>query len=305
VKNGRENATLVLLILIWGTTWAAIRIGLAGIPPITGVALRFTIAGLLLLLLCRWRGIPLGRTAVERRLWLLNAALSFCGSYGIVYWAEQTVPSGLTAVIFSTFPLFTLAFAHLLIPGDALRLGSLAGGVLALGGLVLVYSEDFAALGNGDVRRAAAILLISPAVSAYAAVAVKRWGKDVHPLSITAVPMLLAGVFMGGLALVVERGRTVRFDAVSIGALLYLAVIGSAVTFTLYYWLMGRMQVTRLSLIAFVIPVVALLLGALAFHEPVTWRIVAGSALVLSGVGVASLLPQRGKPAPGVAPAGD
>ena len=82
-------------------------------------------------------------------------------------------------------------------------------------------------------------------------------------------------------------------------------MIGSAVTFTLYYWLMGRMQVTRLSLIAFVIPVVALLLGAVAFHEPVTWRIVGGSALVLAGVGVASLLPQRGKSGPDVAPAGE
>ena len=77
-----------LLILIWGTTWSVIRIGLQGIPPFGGVAIRFFLAGLVLWLIARWRGVPLGRQPHEKKLWLLNATFAFSISYGVVYWAE-------------------------------------------------------------------------------------------------------------------------------------------------------------------------------------------------------------------------
>ena len=92
------------------------------------------------------------------------------------------------------------------------------------------------------MRRAALVMLVSPLVSAVASVVVKRWGSDVHPLSLSAVPMLIAGVVMGAVALLVERDRPLVFDARSVGALLYLAVLGSAVTFTIYYWLLARVE---------------------------------------------------------------
>ncbi|HMC82850.1 MAG TPA: DMT family transporter, partial [Candidatus Polarisedimenticolia bacterium] len=90
-KPGRSLAlaTFTLLTLIWGTTWAVIRVGLRGIPPFTGVALRFTIASLALLLVGLVTHVPLGRTPRERWLWLVNAALTFSTSYGVVYWSEQ------------------------------------------------------------------------------------------------------------------------------------------------------------------------------------------------------------------------
>ncbi len=92
------HGALALLILIWGTTWAAIRIGLEGLPPFTGVAVRFAIASAVLLLAAAWKGWPLGSGPRARGLWLVNAVLSFSASYGVVYWAEQWVPSGLAAV---------------------------------------------------------------------------------------------------------------------------------------------------------------------------------------------------------------
>ena len=82
-------ATFVVLTLVWGTTWAAIRVGLRGIPPFTGVAIRFAIASALLLLLSPWLGVRHRPTPVAVRLWLLNGALAFCVSYGVVYWSEQ------------------------------------------------------------------------------------------------------------------------------------------------------------------------------------------------------------------------
>ena len=99
-------STFVLLCLIWGTTWAAIQIGLQGIAPFTGVALRFAIAAAVLLAFVRALRIRLGTSRRERGLWLVNGGLAFSVSYAVVYWAEQWVPSGLAAVLFATYPLF-------------------------------------------------------------------------------------------------------------------------------------------------------------------------------------------------------
>lgn len=291
---GLRWATLALLVLIWGTTWAAIRVGLEGIPPITGVALRFALAALLLFALSPLLGVRFGRGGrVEVALWVVNGLLSFCVSYGVVYWAEQWVPSGLSAVLFATYPLLVALLVHFAVPGERLTLPRLAGAVVGFVGVAVIFSEDFAKLGGPQVMRASLVLLLSPLASAFASVAVKKWGRDVHPVSITAVPMLLCALAMGSLAWLVERGRPVRFDASSVAALLYLTVMGSAVTFTFYYWLMARMPLAKLALIAYLIPVVAIAVGIAAFDEPLTARVLIGAALVVGGVAVAGQLGQR------------
>jgi len=280
-------ATFVLLTLIWGTTWAAIRVGLGGIRPLTGVALRFAIASVILLAMAPLFKVRFGRVPGEKRLWALNAACSFCVSYGIVYWAEQWLPSGLTSVIFATLPLFVALMAHASLPGERLTARSLVGVVAGFGGVAVIFSEDFSALVGPMAGTASVVLLISPLLSAVASVAIKKWGREIHPISISAVPMGIAAGVMGALALALERDTPPVFDAVSVGALLYLAVMGSAVTFSLYFWLLAHVAATRMSLIAYTAPVVAVCVGALAFDEPLTWRIVTGSVMVIGGVALA------------------
>jgi len=241
--------TFAALCLIWGSTWAAIQIGLQGIPPFTGVALRFAIAAALLLVLVRLRRVPLGQIRRERLLWLVNGTLAFSISYGVVYWAEQWVPSGLASVLFATYPLFVAILAQFLLPQEAITRPEVIGSLVGFAGVGVIFSEDFAALGGSQVAVAAAVMLISPLVAAVASVLVKRWGAGVHPFSLTAVPMAMTAVIMGMVALGTERGRPVVWDGVSVSALLYLAVFGSAVTFSLYYWLLSHLPAKRLALI--------------------------------------------------------
>ncbi len=273
-----------MLVLVWGTTWAAIRVGLAGIPPFTGVAMRFTLAGLLLLSLAPRFGVRLGASRRERALWAANAFLSFGVSYAVVYWCEQYIPSGLAAVLFATYPLLVAALAHFFLPGERLAPAAGAGLLLGFAGVAVIFSDDLRLLGGEQVRTAALVMLVSPVVSAVSMILIKRWGAGIHPLSLAAVPMLAAGLAMGIVALAFERGRTLVLDARSLGALLYLTVFGSAVTFTVYYWLLARVSATRVALTSYVIPIVAVAVGAVAFHEPVRPRLLAGSALVLAGV---------------------
>lgn len=292
-ERGRLGAAFLLLTVVWGTTWAVIRVGLAGIPPFTGVALRFAVAGLLLLAVAPRLGVRFGRSRRELLLWVSNALLSFCVSYSVVYWSEQYIPSGLTAVLFATNPLFVAVVAHFLLPGERLGPAAALGLLLGFAGVALIFSDDLRLLGGERVREAALVMLLSPAASAVSSVLIKRWGGGIHPLSLAAVPMLLCALVIAPVALVAERGAPLVFDARSLGALLYLAVFGSALTFTVYYWLLARVTAGSASLISYLIPIVAVALGAALFDEPLRPRLVGGSALVLAGVVAVTRLRRR------------
>ena len=283
-----------LLVVIWGTTWSVIQIGLERTPPIGGVAIRFLLAGVLLWTIARARGVPLGQKKYEKSLWWINATLAFAVSYGIVYWAEQWIPSGLVSVLFATYPLFIALFAQFALPGERLSRGEAVGLVLAFAGVAAIFSADFSALGGRAGFVAAIVMLASPAAAAIATICVKRWGGSIHPLSLTAVPMFLAGAGMGVVALVFERGRTYTWDGPAIGALLYLTVIGSAVSFTLYYWLLAFLPAKRMALIAYLIPLIAVTIGTLR-GERLTTRVLFGSATVIAGVALALHIDSRRK----------
>ena len=134
-----------------------------------------------------------------------------------------------------------------------------------------------------NVVVASAVMLLAPLVSSIGQVTVKRWGSGVHPVALNAGSMVVCAVVMALLAAILERGQPVRFDGTSVAALLYLAVLGTCVTFTLYFWLLRHMPATHLALTAYAIPVIAVIVGALAFGEPVTLRLLVGAALVVGG----------------------
>ncbi|HEX7186214.1 MAG TPA: EamA family transporter [Thermoanaerobaculia bacterium] len=280
-------ASLAALILIWGTTWAAIRISLQGIPPIAGVALRFAIASAALLALVPFFKVRLGATRRERGLWLINALFTFCISYGILYWGEQWVPSGLAAVLFATFPLFVAVIAHFVLPGERLTRRSAVGVLVGFAGVAIIFSEDFRALLGPKVAFAAAVILICPLSSAIGSVAVKKWGEGIHPLSTAAMPMGLCALILGPVAWIAEADRGVSFGLAPTLALFYLALVGSALPFTLYFWLLKHHAATRLSLINYAVPVVAVIVGSVFLDEPITVRMILGAALVIAGVAVA------------------
>jgi len=285
--TGREIGVFALLTAVWGTTWAAIRISLEAIPPFTGVAIRFALAGLILVVLGHFRGVRFGRSRVERRLWVVNAATTFAGSYGIVYWGEQWVPSGLAAVLFATFPLWVVSLGHFILPGERRGWGRFGGVLFGFAGVAILFSEDFARLGGPQVLFASAVFLLAPFISALGSLSVKRWGGAVSAFSIAGVPMLLSAAGMGVLAAISERDRPILGMTVAIGpwlATLYLAVFGSALTFTLYFWLLARRSAVVASLISYTVPICAVLVGWLLFDEPVTWRLLAGGGVVLLGV---------------------
>jgi drug/metabolite transporter (DMT)-like permease len=273
--------------MIWGTTWAAIRICLRGFPPLTGVALRFSIAGVALLLIAPFFGVKLGGGSRTWRVWIINTILTFCISYSILYWAEQWVPSGLASVLFATFPLFVAILAHFLLPGERLTVLGLLGVLIGFAGVAVIFSEDFNKLLGPKVAFASVVVLLSPICSAVGSVTVKKWGDGIHPLSTAAVPMALTGLLVAPVAWASERSLGMHPTPGPVLAVFYLALIGSALPFTLYFTLLKRLKATQLSLVNYAVPVVAVIVGAVFLSEPVTLRMVAGAVLVIVGVAVA------------------
>lgn len=289
-----KAATLALLVGIWGTTWAAVRISLRGFPPFTGVALRFAVAAVLLVVIARVLGTPLA--AVNRRdRWLrvVHAVLSFCLSYGIVFWAEQWVSSGLAAVLFATFPLIVAVMAHFAIPGERMTVRVMVGTVMGFAGIAAIFAEDFDLLGGRSVLVAALIMLVSPFVAAISTVAYKKWGQGIRPVSFNAVATVYAAIIMGGVAAISESHQVIVFERWPVLAILYMAVAGTAITFPLYFWLLEHMQARHVALIGYGTPVIAVLLGVLFLDETMTVRTLVGSAMVVIGVAVASRSPRR------------
>ena len=283
-----------LVTLIWSTTWAAIRVGLeAGVPPFAGVSLRFALAAAVLFLLAPFLGVTFGRSARERLLWLFNTVLNFCIPYAVVHWVEQWIPSGLASVLFATYPLLVAMLAHWFLPGERLGPWGFAGILLGFAGVAVIFSEDLAGLGGPQMVLAASVMLIAPVVSAVGSVIVKRWGEGIHPISLTAVPIGLAAGVMGIVSLGVEGRQVIPLDTATVSSLLYLGVFGSAVTFTLYFWLLSHIPATRLSLMTYLIPVIAVLVGVVFLGEPLTTRIVVGGALVMMGVVLAVQLQRK------------
>jgi drug/metabolite transporter (DMT)-like permease len=288
---GREIAVFVGLALIWGTTWAVIRLGLGSVPPLTGAAIRFTVAALVLFLVARVRGVRLGALGVERKLWLASGLLTFALSYGIVYWAEQKVPSALAAVLFATFPLWVALLGHRFLPGERLTPRAVLGVVLGFVGIVVIFSADLDAIEPG-LAVSAAVFLISPLSAALGNLLLKLWGHEVPALSLAAGPMLVGAVLLGVAAVIFEPHLPILWDARGIGSILYLALVGSALAFSLYYWLLSRWPTLRLAMLTYLSPLVAVTLGVLLFDEALTGRMLTGSGLVLGGVAVA--LARRG-----------
>ena len=272
------------LCIVWSSTWLAIKIGLRDLPPVSFVAIRFLIAIMVLLAVSigRTRLLPLRRN--DYMVLAITGVLMFAVNYTLLFWAELHVSSGLAAVLQATIPIFGLFFAHWMLPDEPLRLQKLAGAIIALGGVALICGR---LLGfNGRLAFWGGLGIVFGAASAaYANVLVKARALELAPAMLAAWQMIfgIAPLLVLGFAI---DGNPTRFHwtVMSVFCLLYLAVIGSALTFLLLYWLLPRLTVAQLQSISLITPPGAVMLGWLLGGETFPISSLFGAALVLAGV---------------------
>nr|AYM53862.1 transmembrane protein [Kofleria flava] len=299
------DAVVGLLSTIWGSTYFVIRAGLEHLPPFTSAAVRFTIACAIMTVLAR---LLASREGGDRPPWSLSLTmglLNFGISYGIVYWSETILPSGLVSVLWAVFPMMMAVCGHLFVPGERLRPRQWLGFLVGFGGMVLLFSTDVAAVGPQAIP-AGLVLLLSPLLSALGQTQIKRHGAGVSSLLLNRNAMAIGALVLAGAALIGERDAPAQWTTQAVASVLYLAVIGTSVTFGLYYWALRYAPAYRMSLTSYLSPVLALTVGAVAGGEPVGPETIAGVALILAGVGLVMLKHKRpaapaapGTPSPG------
>jgi drug/metabolite transporter (DMT)-like permease len=295
-----------IIYFVWGSTYLAIRVGVREVPPFLLAGMRFLIAGIVLYGWMRARGTA-SPTARQWGAALFLAILIFVLDYGLVFWAERRVPSGITAVMMATIPVF-MAIAEIVFLRTqrlSLRLGLAL--LIGLGGVAVLVGRTVS-LGEAPVDTAGACALIVAAISwsVGASLSRKLPLPDAKAMS-SGAQMLAGGVLLTLTAALLGEFRGFQVQAVSRAAwlaLAYLIVAGSIVAFTAYVWLIHHESPTQVGTYAYVNPVVAVVLGYFLGGEAIGPRTLVGTLLVLVSVVVITTAPaKKVQPNPPVKPA--
>ncbi|MDQ1525235.1 MAG: hypothetical protein QOE47_3159 [Pyrinomonadaceae bacterium] len=278
-------AVWLLLSLIWGSTWLFIKLGLQDLPPFTFAGVRFVVAVWILLIVIAVRRVPLPNAPRDWLLIALTGVMSFSVNYGLVFWAEQRIPSGLAAILQTIIPAFGLVIAHYYLPDERITLWKVCGIALGIAGVALIFSDQAKVEDGRSALMGSAAIIVGAFSMAYSNVMVKARARHIEPAALAAgqmifglVPLLIAGVALEG------NPFAFRWTPLAVLSLLYLALVGSAIAFLLFYWLVRNMDVTKTMLIPLVTPPIAVFLGWLVLGEGLTWRTAVGALGIMSGI---------------------
>jgi len=284
----RIAVALVTLYIVWGSTYLAIRVAVETIPPLTQSAVRFLIAGALLYAVTIRSGDAAGDRP-GRREWrdaAIIGGLLLAGGNGLLAIGEQTVPSGIAALIIATLPLWVAILGRAFF-GVHLTRTIVAGTVIGFAGVVVLVwpTGESAGLDAFGV----AVVLLSPVFWATGSLFSRTAHVPRRPLVGTAMQMLAGSAVLFVLAVLtgdIFRVRTTEITTVSLAAVGYLILVGSLVGYTAYVWLLRVAPISTVSTYAFVNPVIAVLLGALVLDEPLAPRTLAAGAIIVIAVAV-------------------
>ena len=276
-----------IISFVWGSTWLAIKIGLHSVPPLTAAGMRFFLAGCILWVIMKLRRIEVPVTPQLKRLYLFLILFSYSIPFAIVYWSQQHIPSGLGSILFSVFPFWVAVFSHLMLVSERLNGYKLAGIGLGIVGLVIIFFEDVHVSDPMGLLGMLGIVFTT-IMQGLALVLIKKHAQPVSPLALNFVGMTAGGALLLLAAFGFESMATIQWDESAIGSILYLSIIGSVVTFVVYYWLLKRVEAVYLSLVSFINPIVAVVLGSVVLGETLAASVFVGAAFVLVGIVIAN-----------------
>ncbi len=289
--NARIRLAYVSCCVLWGSTWMTIKVGLRDLPPFFFAGTRMLLAAALLLPFAWRAGLGRESPAALRKMGGIGV-LQIGVPYALMYAAQQWMPSGLSAVLFATFPVWLALLARLMLPGQELTPRKLAAAFLGVVGIAVLQLPALRAQAFSPLAPLGGALIVAAAVIvAFANVRVRRELQPQSPLVMAFVQVFAGALVLVALSLLLERGKPLAFTPSAVGALLYLAVFGTAVTYLCFFWLIPRVPMSAIGAIPLLDTTVAIVLGALILHEQIGWPLLAGGALVLAATALANQAP--------------
>lgn len=277
-------AAFVTVCIIWGTTYLGISVALETVPVLLVAGLRWMFAGLVMsaIMLATGRGLP------KPRLWAPLALLGFLMNIvgnGFVVYAQQYVASGLTAVLIATTPFWSALVERLLPNGERFTTRSLFGLALGFSGIVVLVWPEMTSGGAGGRAFVLGVIAIQLACIGWVVGTsfARRHELGDNPFRSTALQMVFSGIMLLTAATAHGDWAQLSFTPRTIGAMLYLSIAGSLIAYSAYIYAIQHLPLQLVSLYAYINPMIAVGLGTLILHEPLSARILVAAALVFAG----------------------
>lgn len=270
------------MCLIWGLTWFFLKYSLVEMPLFAGLSIRFLSAGIIFLSihLIRKKKILVSRKMLL--IYLQYGLINFSLCYFLTYWGAKYVFSNLGAILWSLLPLFVAGMAHFCIPDDRLNLRKALGMSIGLAGAIMLLTQGDS-LGTGEVTLGLLAILLSVFLAAWPNVYLKMQNEKVDSYHLNGFGMSFAGLVFSVFYFFYERGQTIPLDFNNVGAVFFLTVPGTVLTWGIYIWLFNYLPVTQISYTAFYPPIVASLVGWLFLGESLPFVAIIGSMMIIGG----------------------
>ena len=280
--NARQFLILFVLGLIWGASFLFIKVAVVTIPPFTVAFGRTALAALILYVVLRYRGLKLGSWGHLWGAFLILGLFNGAVPYTLITWAEIHIDSGLAAILNALMPLFTVLLAHFFTQDEKLNWMKVIGILLGfLGILVLIGPAVLKGLGTHVIGQ----LAVVGAAWCYAMAAIYgRLLKDVPPLVSATGQLIGAALLTLPLSFIIDTPWQLSVTLLSLGALACLSLLGTALAYILYYYLLARIGATNVSLVTYLLPITGVFWGALLLGERLHWSAFLALALILAGI---------------------
>jgi drug/metabolite transporter (DMT)-like permease len=284
--------------LIWGTSFLWIKIAVSEAGPFTVVGLRilFGLLGLLAVIAVQRPALPRDRRRLLAYVFMgvFNTGLPFL----LITWGETSIPSGVAAILDATVPLFTIIIAHFWLHDEKITTSRLGGLLVGFAGIVVLVSGDLR-LSSLSANIWGQLAVVGAAISyAMGITFARRHLRNEPPLIQSAAMMLIADSLVWAASFGTGQPFAPPHSALAWFALLWLGLLGTCVAYLLYFFIINEWGPTRASLVTYILPVVGLALGVLFLHEKADWPLLAGSALIVGGIGIVNLRPGQRELAP-------
>lgn len=276
----------LVLCLLWGTTWAFIKIGLLDLPPITFASARFILAALILAVVIKLQKLPLPPTAKDWKLIALTGILQFAVNYSLVFWSEQHISSGLAAVLQAMITVFGLVLAWIFLPAERITWLKVFSVILGIVGVAVIFIEQLQI--NSVLAFAGCVAIVVGAyAAAQASILIKAKGGAFHPASLVFGQMICGIPFIVIYALAAEGNPlAMNWTWRAVGCVLYLTIFGTIAAFWLYYWLLSKIESTKAMMISLVTPLIAVVIGAFFLDEKLPPQTFFGGVFILASIGL-------------------
>jgi len=279
-----------MLSMVWGTTWLAIKISLEGLPPFLGATARFVVAISLLAIYALIKRISLKIPRQDFGKIFLTSFLMYTFDYGLVYWGEQYLSAGVTAIFFATFPIFVGIFSNFVIRNEPFLMSKFLGIFLGFAGVLFIFYDQLIKTHfDTMIIFATLAIILGAAGGALSTVLVKKYFLHYRAVPLTLHQMLWGILVLALIGLLQGEARAIQPTPRVMVAVLYLGAVGSAFAFVGYYWLLQNISAITLSLIIYITPVIALVIDWVLYGDAINLRMVVGIIMIFLGIALSQL----------------